>query len=1632
EMERLYAAVMEHDELKSTGSLPTKETHISQYPPEFQHLRGNALSSRPASPPLRDNTKSPARTLTTSPQKSIRPSPIMTHSRNSSRSSFSSFGKKRGIRNLPISPPMGSPDIVPQHTGQYGETEPLSPRLYNPGPPPPTPPAKDARFQRSKPEPVNTSISSPRQGSFREALRTPRTSVPTFQPVPEIIEHPASQEQVPTLQRPTFTSPKNKRAPAPLSLKTGQASVGSTGALPLRSAPLPLRNLNPNRGANSYTDRPPSMIKATVLERKVPDRSLGTPRTGVPMTPYSPYMPFTPLTPMTPSRLVTREERKQKEREEGRRVVTVEDRVEEEKFETLVGAVKYILPIKNPPLASTFLIIINLFIMPVISVDAVPGWPINPHLRKAATPTKSTTTTKPTTTGHIMTSSIGNASPPMQTPAADNLRDAISFRYKKPPPRSVTYLPNQIQIGQQLQMPNQAPVAGASQPQAQPQQPQQLGIAQTQQFPGLTQQPVTSMGQAPLGLPVPSLPQQQQQQQVLQAQLPTSASADPVRYTTWGPKTVYYVDNLLDSEPSKKGSSKKKSNKKGKKDKKKTKEDIKFQRVTLNGSEQMQTTEKIEVLGLEEGGGVRRTWVCITRTEVVSVEKQVEEKDVVVESSDDEESASGSDDSTSDDEKTDKEERRKKKGKKGTEKRGNRKQAKGKEMKKTKETEKIVLEKYADEEQMLKEQHYCGCSYTVNYTKHYLPQVQLDAHTTILSNISRTTLKQTFSNPSASDSIKQCIYTFPMYDGVSVVAFTCRIGSRVLKGLVKERSQAKATYDKAVSRGETAGLLEQLPQASDVFSTRLGNIPANEKIHVEITYVGELKHDAEADGIRHTLPTHIAPRYGSLPNSRLEGSTAKKTGGISMTVDVSIAEGSFIRGLQSPTHPIAVTMGNTSASTTADPAMHQASATLALGSTELDKDFVLIVLTKDTGVPKALLETHPDIPNQRAMLLTLVPKFSLPRSNPEIVFVADRSGSMGGNIPTLISALKVFLKSLPVGVKFNICSFGSDHSFLWPKSQAYSRDSVTEALAHVEGFHADFGGTETFAALKATIDNRYKDIPCEVMLLTDGDIWSQGSLFAYLNDEVKKSKSSLRIFALGIGDGVSHALIEGVARAGNGFAQTVNNHEKLDSKVIRMLKGGLSPHTTDYNLEVKYQDADEGFEMVDKVTDALKVMLSENTQTAKPEAKENDKPMSFFDPSTAQSDKEKPPSADNENADPFAHLPAISVPKIMQTPQSIPPLYPFSRTSVYLLFSGDSIQKTPKSVVLRANSEHGPLELEIPVESISSPGRTIHQLAARKAIQELEEGRGWIYEAHDGKGKPVTELYASRFDEMVQREAVRIGVQFQVGGKWCSFVAVKDNDQAKGGLSSDVDGDIDVLRPASEDEHTKVEAEVDVIDYSDDDMGFGAFGQSPPRAESGGDSGYDPTLCADMSSPSFSPASPVRTAECGFASTRGPPTRRARSRPQYKYADMAKMVLTSDKRFSTRRSGGMHGLHGLHRLHRFFSGTRGRDTDTLASKPHASTPNEKVHSVISLQDFEGWWSRSEQLYSIMGVSMTPNSKRDDKWVTALVLKWLDVKMVAEKDVWELVAEKAKSWLDSLGLREDELKRIEEEVAKYLE
>lgn len=232
-------------------------------------------------------------------------------------------------------------------------------------------------------------------------------------------------------------------------------------------------------------------------------------------------------------------------------------------------------------------------------------------------------------------------------------------------------------------------------------------------------------------------------------------------------------------------------------------------------------------------------------------------------------------------------------------------------------------------------------------------------------------------------------------------------------------------------------------------------------------------------------------------------------------------------------------------------------------------------------------------------MATLVPKFALPPERPEIVFVCDRSGSMeGNNIALVRQALQIFLKSLPVGVMFNICSFGSSYDFLWERSVAYSEETLSQAVRHVDTFDANYGGTEMLNPITATLMKRYKDIPLEVMVLTDGAIWNQDLLFKYLNDQIADAKVPIRVYSLGVGAGVSHALVEGIARAGNGFSQTVGEGEKMNAKVVRMLKGALSPHVNNYELEVKYSgkpkeqdELDDGFEIVEKVADSLRVKL---------------------------------------------------------------------------------------------------------------------------------------------------------------------------------------------------------------------------------------------------------------------------------------------------------------------------------------------------------------------------------------------------------------------------------------------------------
>lgn len=63
-------------------------------------------------------------------------------------------------------------------------------------------------------------------------------------------------------------------------------------------------------------------------------------------------------------------------------------------------------------------------------------------------------------------------------------------------------------------------------------------------------------------------------------------------------------------------------------------------------------------------------------------------------------------------------------------------------------------------------------------------------------------------------------------------------------------------------------------------------------------------------------------------------------------------------------------------------------------------------------------------------------------------------------------ALMLFLQSIEYGSLFNVCSYGTDHTFMFEDGSAeYDEETLEKALAEVQTFEADYGGTEIFNPL---------------------------------------------------------------------------------------------------------------------------------------------------------------------------------------------------------------------------------------------------------------------------------------------------------------------------------------------------------------------------------------------------------------------------------------------------------------------------------------------------------------------------------------------------------------------------------------
>ena len=324
--------------------------------------------------------------------------------------------------------------------------------------------------------------------------------------------------------------------------------------------------------------------------------------------------------------------------------------------------------------------------------------------------------------------------------------------------------------------------------------------------------------------------------------------------------------------------------------------------------------------------------------------------------------------------------------------------------------------------------------------------------------------------------------------------------------------------------------------------------------------------------MRFNLPSVLTPRYSPSGSSELQpeessNPTAHVTYLPSHHIPYSF---SFNMSIEADIERVESTTHELTVSQSTDEKGFSITRVALAEEHRFDKDVILTISPCHPHQPHAVVEqgsakaSDPPFLTGPAVTLNYFPDFSSAEAISELIFVIDQSGSMGGAyIEAAKETLMLFLKSIPDGCHFNIVGFGSSYKFLFTTSASYDQAHLDQASDHTRAVRADMGGTELLQPLKEIFKMpSIKGLPKQVFVLTDGAVSNTMSVI----NEVKKNSHKARCFAVGIGSGASTALVKGIADAGRGSSEFVQSEEKMQGKVMRMLKRALTPSLSDVRV----------------------------------------------------------------------------------------------------------------------------------------------------------------------------------------------------------------------------------------------------------------------------------------------------------------------------------------------------------------------------------------------------------------------------------------------------------------------------------
>lgn len=440
----------------------------------------------------------------------------------------------------------------------------------------------------------------------------------------------------------------------------------------------------------------------------------------------------------------------------------------------------------------------------------------------------------------------------------------------------------------------------------------------------------------------------------------------------------------------------------------------------------------------------------------------------------------------------------------------------------------------------------------ISSTGKALPLRSISLDSEAAGGVARTRLRQHFANPYSEPL--ELAYSFPLPADGTVAAYQMRAGDRVVEGRVEKREEARANFDAARLQGRTAALLDQ--ERPNLFTQRLGNIPAGTDVIIELTVDHMLGWRPGAWEWR--FPTVVAPRYlggaGVVPDAeRVTVDLADRPTSPTASVTVRIAD-------DLPTAPTSATHG----------VVVDGQVVTLADNAGLDRDIV-ISWNAHRQAPgchiRALRAASPAAAAGGSAygLLTIVPPSTQAQSlSRDLILLLDVSGSMSGQpIARLKNVVTGLIETLGDEDQLEMIAFSSSprrYRSAPVRAAALERE---KACAWVNALTAD-GGTEMIGAIAEALRPVRRDIPRQVVIVTDGLIGFESSAIRAIRDGLPTSS---RLHTVGVGSAANRAFLRPAARAGRGVEVLIDLDEAAALGTERIVAATRAPMLVDVAIE---------------------------------------------------------------------------------------------------------------------------------------------------------------------------------------------------------------------------------------------------------------------------------------------------------------------------------------------------------------------------------------------------------------------------------------------------------------------------------